>query len=218
MTETDSPAPKFRRRAEDRPDELLDAARDLFLAQGYAATSVAQIAKAAGISKGALYLYFPSKQAVLEGLVKRALVPISGQAIAQAALAHGDLRAALSGFLHIVAAVLGDPEVFAVPRIVIREAVAAPDIAEMYRKAVLDAAIPGIAGVIREGVARGQIRPVDPELTVRTIMGPVILHIMLSEVFGIAPPDGLALNRLIDNHLDILTNGLFAAPEGPQDA
>jgi AcrR family transcriptional regulator len=69
--------PKFRRRAGARPDEVLDAALDLFISKGFANTRVEDIATAAGLSKGAVYLYFPSKEAILEGLVKRAVVPIA---------------------------------------------------------------------------------------------------------------------------------------------
>lgn len=69
MTKPVKTGPKFRRRAEARPDEVLDAALEQFMAKGFAATRVEDIAKAAGLSKGAVYLYFPSKQALLEGLV-----------------------------------------------------------------------------------------------------------------------------------------------------
>ena len=73
--------PKFRRRAEARPDEVLDAALALFVEKGFAATRVEDIASRAGLSKGAVYLYFPSKEAILEGLVKRAVRPIADNAL-----------------------------------------------------------------------------------------------------------------------------------------
>lgn len=206
----DSPEPKFRRRAEARPDELLDAALSLFVDQGYAHTSVAQIAKAAGISKGAVYLYFPSKQAILEGLVKRAVTPVADRALAEAGFAQGDLRATLRAVLRSIVAALSDPRIFAIPQIVIREAVVAPEIAEMYRKAVLDRVLPVATGLIRRGIDTGQLRSVDPELTLRTIMGPIVLHLLLAEIFGIRPERGLALEALAENHLDILFHGLFA--------
>ncbi len=214
MTDADSPTPKFRRRADARPDEVLDAALTLFGQKGYAATSVAEIAREAGISKGAVYLYFPSKQAILEGLVKRAVTPISARALEQAALAHGDLRTALPAILGVIAEAMNDPKVFAVPRIVLHEAVVAPEIAAFYRDAVLNMAMPAVEGLIAQGVARGELRPVDPEMTVRSLMGPVVIHIILSEVFGVTPKGGLDLKRLVDNHLDILLNGLFTPPGG----
>ncbi|MCB1356138.1 MAG: TetR/AcrR family transcriptional regulator [Maritimibacter sp.] len=216
MPKPDSSEPKFRRRADDRPDELLDAALALFVAKGYAHTSVAEIARAAGLSKGAVYLYFPSKQAILEGLVRRAVTPVATRALASADLARGDMRRVLSAALRGIAAGLADPNTFAVPKIIIREAVVAPEIAEMYRRAVLDTVIPAAVGLIETAIASGQMRPVDPELTLRSVIGPVALHLLLSEVFGIRPADGLALDRLVENHLDILFNGLFL-PEVPTD-
>jgi AcrR family transcriptional regulator len=218
MTNPDSPEPKFRRRAEDRPDELLDAALHLFVEQGYAHTSVAQIATAAGVSKGAVYLYFPSKQAILEGLVKRAVTPVADRALAKASFAKDDLRTTLGAILKAIVSTLSDPRIFAIPKVVIREAVVAPEIAEMYRKAVLDRVLPVATGLIRHGIDSGQLRPVDPELTLRTIMGPIVLHLLLAEIFDIRPARGLALDALAENHLDILLNGLFARePESRPD-
>lgn len=209
METADSPEPKFRRRAEHRPDELLDAALALFVEKGYAHTSVAEIARRAGLSKGAVYLYFPSKQAILEALVKRAVAPAGARAVEAAALGVDDFRSALHAVFAIIGNALNDPNVFAIPKIVIREAVVAPEIAEMYRHAVFDTVVPAAIRVIEQGVASGQIRPVDPEMTIRSLIGPIIAHLLLAEIFGVVPERGLALETLVENHLDILTNGLF---------
>jgi len=213
MSHADSPAPKFRRRAEHRPDEVLDAALDLFVENGYAHTSVAQIAKAAGISKGAVYLYFPSKQAILEGLVKRAVHPVSMAALQDLPPTPGNTRAALTGMMSFVAQRMSDPRVLAVPRIVLREAVAVPEVAEMYRRAVLEPVMPRLIGLVRAGIASGELRPVDPELALRSIMGPIVVHLLLAEVFEIYPEGGLSIPAMIETHLDILFNGLSAQPE-----
>lgn len=217
MAPRDSSAPKFRRRAEHRPDEILDAALALFVEKGYAHTSVAEIARKAGVSKGAVYLYFPSKQAVLEGLVERAVSPVAAGALAAADFTSGDIRQTLRAMLTVVTTSLGDPKVFAVPRIVIREAAVAPEIAEMYRRAVFDTVFPAATGLIEQAISTGQMRPVDPELTLRSLIGPILAHLLLAEIFGIQPADGLALDRLIHNHLDILFNGLVPAPEPSHD-
>jgi AcrR family transcriptional regulator len=205
---TSDPKPKFRRRAEARPDEVLDAAVALFAAQGYAATSVEQIARHAGLSKGSVYLYFPSKKALLEGLVHRAVAPIADAAISMIATYRGDPRPVIRQFLNMIAGKLGREAALAVPKLVLREAVSAPEIAQMYRDEVLDRAIPALTSLMRQGVEGGHIRKVDPELTVRSIMGPLLMHLMLAEVFGIEPSDGLNLERLIENHLAILFAGL----------
>ena len=92
MIEAAERGPKFRRRADARPDEVLDAALDLFIAKGFAATRVEDIAAKAGLSKGAVYLYFPSKEAVLEGIVRRAIVPIATSALSYLENYAGDPR------------------------------------------------------------------------------------------------------------------------------
>src|ERR1044072_6567612 len=88
--------PKFRRRAEARWDEVLDAPSDLFIEKGFAATRVEDIAVRAGLSKGAVYLYFSSKEAVLEGIVRRAMVPIASTAVDMVSNYAGDPRTIIS--------------------------------------------------------------------------------------------------------------------------
>src|SRR5882757_5265964 len=113
--------PKFRRRAEARPDEVLDAALELFVEKGFAATRVEDIATRAGLSKGAVYLYFPSKEAILEGLVKRAVLPIADNAVGMFETYVGDPRIVISMALKMVAGRLTDPKTIAIPRLLIRE-------------------------------------------------------------------------------------------------
>lgn len=217
MPEADSSTPKFRRRAEHRPDELLDAALALFVEKGYAPTTVAEIARAAGLSKGAVYLYFPSKQAILEGLVRRAATPVAAAALAAADISTGDIRQTLRAVLTVIATTLGDPKVFAVPKVVIREAAVAPEIAQLYRRAVFDSIFPTAVRLLEQAIASGQIRAVDPEMTIRSLIGPILAHMLLAEVFAITPAGGLEIDRLLENHLDILMNGLLPAPEPYHD-
>lgn len=106
-----------------------------------------------------------------------------------------------------------DPERIAIPKLILREALAAPQIAELYKREVLARAIPAVTGLLQRGMDQGYLRQLDAELTVRSIVGPIALHLMLAEVFAIMPRDGLALDRLVDNHLAILFDGLSAQPE-----
>jgi len=61
---------KRSRRKEARPGELLDAALDLFVEKGFAATRVEEVAARAGVSKGTLFLYFPSKLELFKAVVR----------------------------------------------------------------------------------------------------------------------------------------------------
>lgn len=199
--------PKFRRRAQARPDELLDAALDLFIEFGFTQTRVDDIARRAGISKGAVYLYFPSKEAIMEALVRRAVVPIADSALAFFDLDE-DPRLVITMALKMAAQRLGDPRITAIPRIIFREVNAFPELAQMYRREVLDKVIPTIERLIARGVDGGYLPPVDPDLTVRSIIGPLVLHVAMAEIFGIMPEGGLQFDKLVDNHLTILFDGL----------
>jgi TetR/AcrR family transcriptional regulator len=63
-------AAKRERRKEARPGELLDAALDLFVEKGFAATRAEEVAARAGVSKGTLFLYFPSKEELFKAVVR----------------------------------------------------------------------------------------------------------------------------------------------------
>jgi AcrR family transcriptional regulator len=200
--------PKFRRRAGARPDEVLDAALALFSRHGFAHTTVEQVARAAGLSKAAVYLYFPSKKALLAGLVRRAVAPVADMALEQIATYRGDPRPPIAGVLRMMAGRLSEPAIFAVPSLILREAAVAPEMVQVYRDEVLDRVMPAVRGLLAQGVAGGFIRAVDPDLTIRTIMGPILAHLLLAQVFGVQPEGGLHLDRLVENHLAILWAGL----------
>ena len=65
---------KRERRKEARPGELLEAALDLFVEKGFAATRVEEVAARAGVSKGTLFLYFPSKEELFMAVVRENIV------------------------------------------------------------------------------------------------------------------------------------------------
>ena len=69
------PEPRFRRRKEDRPQEITEAAFQAFAEKGYAATRVDDVAKRAGVSKGLLYLYFKTKEELFKAVIRSFVVP-----------------------------------------------------------------------------------------------------------------------------------------------
>lgn len=206
-----SPPRKFRRRAEARPDEVLDAALDIFIAKGFAAARVEDIARAAGLSKGAVYLYFPSKVAILEALVRRAIVPLVQHAGALALTRESDPRQALILVLSFIARSLAEPRNAAIPRLILSEAGTFPELAAMYRREVVDPGLAVLAGLISRGIETGVFRAVDPALAVRNAIGPLIVNALMAQIFGFDPPDP---ERFIKAHIDVLLNGLAARPEG----
>ncbi|WP_417248987.1 TetR/AcrR family transcriptional regulator [Celeribacter sp.] len=220
MTEPNAPdqpppqteaAPKFRRRKEARPDELLDAALALFTEKGFDRTRVEDIARRAGVSKGAVYLYFPSKDAMIEALVDRAVGGVAQSVAARLNDFNGDPRVLLRSLLPMVAAKLADPKVIAVPRLVVQEAGGHPRLAAIYRARVIDHVLPAARGMFARAVEAGHIRAIDPDLALRLVMGPLALHAIMDQVFDIHASGGTDFAAVFDGLLDILDAGLDPA-------
>ena len=205
--------PKWRRRSTARPDEILDAALDLFIAQGYAATRVEDIARAAGLSKGAVYLYFSSKGKVFEGLVQRAIVPVIVNAEKMAEKNSRDPQVALKTMINLIANRMRDPRMAAIPRLVIAEAGQFPELAEMYHAEVIERGLSVIEILLKRGIEAGTFRHVDPRFGLCSVVGPIITNMLLVNVFGKSESSEADAQSFVENHLDILFNGLLSKTE-----
>ncbi|MGD2131718.1 MAG: TetR/AcrR family transcriptional regulator [Maricaulaceae bacterium] len=204
------------RRPEARPDEILDAALKVFTDKGFSAARMDDVAKAAGLSKGAVYLYFDSKETLLEALIARS----AGRLVADAAAfidaaadadPEGTLRAVVQG----IARGLADPNISAAPRLMISEAHRFPRIATYYRKNVVNVGKAAFARLIAAGVRKGVFRDVDPKVAARAFAGPLFANMVLT--FILPDPDDPPLDPddLAAKAFDILFNGL-AAPSSKE--
>lgn len=201
-----APKPKFRRRAEARPDEILDAALAVFTEKGFEAARVDDIAARAGLSKGAVYLYFDSKEALLRGLIEREVAPAAERLRALADAGGDDPAATLKLIVTVATQLMNEPRIFATPKLVLSVAVRFREIAEFYRKRVIDEAIGAIAKLHRKGVASGAFRDADSDTVARMAMGPIFIHAMRKHVLG--AEDKTSPQARAEAHLDLLFGGL----------
>jgi AcrR family transcriptional regulator len=199
-------AARWRRRAEARPDEILDAALDVFVAEGFDAARMEDVARRAGLSKAGVYLYFDGKEALLKALIAREVAPVAARAAAMAEAGAADPEGALRAIAAFVGGQLANPRIFAVPRLVLSIANRFPDIADLYRREVIDRARAALAALVEAGVARGVFRDVDPEVAVRLIIGPIMAETMLRHVFGVTDA-AREPQALIDATLAALKSG-----------
>jgi AcrR family transcriptional regulator len=199
------PAPKFKRRAEARPDEILDAALAVFTERGFEAARVDDIAARAGISKGAVYLYFDSKDALLKGLIEREVAP-SALRLRALAESGADAKATLALLINVATQLLNDPRIFATPKLVLSVAARFPEIGDYYRKRVIDEAIGAISALHAKGVDTGVFRKADSDTVARLVMGPLLVHAMRKHVLG--AKDATSPEVRAQAHLEILFNGL----------
>lgn len=204
---TAKPEPRWRRRADARPEEILEAALAEFTERGFEAARMEDIGKRAGLSKAGVYLYFPSKMALLEALIEARVSPLAAQAQTLAQAGKDDPLAALRLLARVAAHRIADPNVFAVPRLVIGLSGRFPEIAEYYRMHVVEKARGALEALIEAAVANKQIRAVDKDAVVRAFIGPMFFEAMWTHVLrgesALANPE-----KLVEQNFDILLGGL----------
>src|SRR5246500_4296496 len=209
--------PKWRRRKEARPGEIIDAALEVFAEKGFAAAKLDDIARRAGISKGALYLYFETKEDIF-GAVARAAVASHLETIESTAEASDGPFAELAPMLLSRAAgMMSGGRVPAIARMVISESRNFPDLARIWHDDVVASVIGIVTGIIARAQGRGEVAPGDPRLYAFSLMGPMVMAMLFREVFGAVdanPPD---LNALADQHSRTALCGLLIPETGKAD-
>jgi AcrR family transcriptional regulator len=198
---------RWRRRAHARPDELLDAALDEFIVNGFDAARIEDIAKRAGLSKGTVYLYFKSKEDLLRALITREAAPVAAR-VAFLAQAPGEPIEMLRAIARTVGGAMANPRLMAIPRLVISVADRFPDLREFYRDQVAVQAKSAIEGLIRKGVATGQFRKVDPHVGARALIGPILFEALWAHV--LKGPSKIGTSTWIETHFDLVLSGLEA--------
>jgi AcrR family transcriptional regulator len=203
-------APRWRRRAADRPAEILDAALNVFIAKGFAATRLDDVAAAAGISKGLLYRYFDNKAELFKAMVRAMLVSTIRNAADQVAR-KDSAGAALDHFLTQMKAVANDPRRSAIPKLVISESGNFPELAQFYLAEVIGPALAQLTALIRRGIDSGEFRAVDPTAAARLLVAPFLMAVIWRHTFAQHEAGAFNPDALIDQHRDILLGGLVAA-------
>lgn len=197
-----------RRRKDTRPAELLDAALEVFAEKGFAAARMEDIAARAGAAKGTLYLYFPSKEAVFEALVRSLIVPNLDRAEGIAAEHTGPVGPLLRQIVGVLAAMISEGRVVVLPRLLIGELYKFPELARFYKTEVVDRGLGLIAGLHRRGVESGEFRPQDSEAVARLVVAPALMMAIWRAVFAAHETEPVEPARVLDAHVDNLLRGL----------
>jgi AcrR family transcriptional regulator len=169
---------RWRRRKEARPGEIIAAALACFVERGFAATRLDEVAARAGITKGTLYLYFPSKEELFKAVVRESLVPNLQRLEEAMAASTGSASALLRQAITTIAAVAASP-VGGIPKLVIAEAGNFPDLARFYLDEVVHRGLRLVRSLLERGVARGEFRAdLDLEHAVYCVIAPMLFAML----------------------------------------
>jgi len=200
--------PKFRRRPADRPAEILAAALDVFVARGFHAARLEEVARAAEVSKGALYLYFATKADLFRAVVKDAVLPNIERVKAAISMEVPFEQAARSALTLLAGAVLTDRRITGVVKLVIAESRSHPELAAIWHETVVEPALSLLSGLIAAAQARGEIRPGDPRNYAFGLAGPLLLTLIWRETFEPIGAEAIDVEALARQHLDTILRGM----------
>ena len=211
------------RRKEARPLELLDAALELFVERGFAATRSEDVATRAGVSKGTLYLYFPSKEELLKAVIRQKVVNQIAEGAEIVRQFEGSTADLLALMIRLWWERIGETPASGIVKLMICEVRNFPEIAKFYVDEVIAPSNQMMAQMVQRGVASGEFRAVDVPRVVSALVGPLVFLAMNKHSLGACSLDHrLDPKAVIEAQIDLALNGLLAplpprrAPKGKQ--
>ena len=202
--------PKWRRRKDARPAEIVAAALAVFAEKGFAAARLDDIAARAGVSKGALYLYFETKQDLFAAVVRDAVSPNIAMVEAAAMTMDLPFDQIAQLFLARAADLMTNSPVGLVAKMVIGESRNFPDLARIWHDEVVSRVLGVVTGLIERAQARGEIRPGDPRFHALALIGPLLMGVLWREVLVPVGAQPLDLKALARQHVETVLHGLLA--------
>ena len=200
--------PKWRRRKDERPGDIVAAALAVFGEKGFAGTRIEEIAARAGVSKGTLYLYFETKADIFRAVVEQAVKP-NVEALERVVLTLDlpfptALRTLLPRFAELIMAV----PVGRVVKMVVGESRNFPELAKVWHDEVVLKAVTLIGGLIARAQERGEVGPGDPRHHAFSIVGPMLMGVLWRETFTPIGGAEIDLPALARRHAETVLDGL----------
>jgi AcrR family transcriptional regulator len=201
--------PRWERRKEARPQELLAAAVDLFVERGFASTRLEDVARRAGVSKGTLYLYFANKEELFKAVVRDSIIPVIGDAEASIAEFEGHSADLLRKVIHDWWQRVGATKASGIIKLVTAEAGNFPDLACFYQDEVITRGTRMISSMLERAIQRGEFRPIDVNLMTQVMIAPMLMLITWKHSVGPCDRAELDPQAFLDTFLDMTLQGLL---------
>ncbi|QLI82615.1 TetR/AcrR family transcriptional regulator [Chitinibacter fontanus] len=208
-------APRNLRRKEARPSEIIEAALQLFHQKGFSATKIDEVATAAGVTKGTVYLYFPSKEALFKAVVQDRVLPNLARMKEAVTQFNGSRADCLAHVLRGMAQALNDCN-GSISKLMIAEAGNFPELAAFYNDEVVQPMHRVIRQILAEGIAIKEFREMDLEHMPRIIIAPIFLANIYRHTYGHLDAQPLDLMTYAEIQIDVLLRGLRATAESKE--
>ena len=202
--------PRWTRRKDARPQELLAAALTVFVERGYAATRLDDVATLAGVSKGTLYLYFPSKEDLFRAVVRDNLLPVLDEAEQIIDTYEGHSANLMRDFILGWWQRIGDTPLSGLTKLMMAESGNFPEVAKFYHEEIISRSDALVIRMLERGMARGEFRQVDAARAHMVIVAPVLMLTLWKHSFDQWRAEPIPVAEYLSTVIDMMLHGLVA--------
>jgi len=200
--------PRWERRKEARPHELLASAIDLFVERGFAATRLEDVARRAGVSKGTLYLYYTNKEDLFKAVVRQSILPTIEDADTSVAEFEGHSAELLRHVILNWWRRVGSTKASGISKLILAEADNFPELARFYQQEVMSRGVRTIASMLERGIERGEFRAIDIAQTSQVLIAPMMMLSTWKHTVAPCERCDLQPEAFLEAFLDITLRGL----------
>jgi AcrR family transcriptional regulator len=205
-------APRWRRRKDTRPTEIVTAALEIFGERGYDATRIEDVGRSAGCTKGTVFLYFENKAELFKAAVRASMLPLLTEAERTVGEQRGSSRELLSSVLRLRWEHMIRNRLTGLVKLVLTETVKYPELARFYHDEFIGPHQRLLEKVLRTGIERREFRAMDVEHVARLVISPMLFAAVWRHSFEPAGGPPLALDPYFETALDVMLAGLSTVP------
>lgn len=201
--------PRWERRKEARPKELLASAIELFVERGFASTRLEDVARRAGVSKGTLYLYYANKEDLFKAVVRQTILPMIDDAETSVAEFDGHSAELLRHVILSWWVRIGSTKASGISKLILAEADNFPELARFYQEEVMTRRMRMISNMLERGIRRGEFRAIDVPQTAQVLIAPLLMLSTWKHTIAPCERCDLQPEAFLEAFLDITLHGLL---------
>ncbi|GLU29884.1 TetR/AcrR family transcriptional regulator [Brucella sp. NBRC 12950] len=195
-----------------RPQEILEAAFEEFTANGYTATRLEDVAARLSVTKGTIYLYFPTKDTLFEAMIRHMSAPFADLR-ASVAMLEGSCSDRLRALLRLTYTTVGsDRKMRELLRLSLAEGARFPEIVDRHHDEFIAPMLDAVGALISQGMSSGEFRWAPAAIMAEVVVSPILQTTVLRLMFADRRTFDDA--AIIEAHIDLVLNGLLPRPTG----
>lgn len=197
-----------RPRGEIRRSQILDAAGQVFLENGYGGATIDLVVERAGASKATVYSFFGGKDGLFAAIVEERCERILS-AFGDPEVVDSNVRSALAHIARRYMDIVMAPDAVGLYRLIIAEGARFPELTRTFHQIGPDRTVAHLAAMLSVWRQRGLIRLEDPQLAAVQFFDSVGGDLHRRAMAGIIPENlRVAIQRSIDNAVQVFWNGI----------